>query len=266
MIVLPAIPAIVATVTPIVEAILVAAGIGALFGGATGAVGEVVTGVQEHGSINRAVVESAVHGAAQGAAEGALVGGAFGVVGVAVAPIVPVVGGALQPVIGVIDDVAKPAVDVVGKAVRPVLGAVDDIAGQNLTRAGNAVSSAAKGVGGTLAVPYRTVTAALNARNFRTLPRAVCGGGCLYVMDDPAHALHKIGVTSNPVQRLAKVQRDVQSKLNYVGISPVDDVFKAESKIHRQFAMQNIPHPNHLKGKEWFNSLSPLDVVKVFSN
>ena len=203
MIVLPAIPAIVATVTPIVEAILVAAGIGALFGGATGAVGEVVTGVQEHGSINRAVVESAVHGAAQGAAEGALVGGAFGVVGVAVAPIVPVVGGALQPVIGVIDDVAKPAVDVVGKAVRPVLGAVDDIAGQNLTRAGNAVSSAAKGVGGTLAVPYRTVTAAFEcpqlsyiakSRMWRRVP--VCHG-----RSSPRPSQNRCNLQSRPAPR-----------------------------------------------------------------
>ena len=81
----------------------------------------------------------------------------------------------------------------------------------------------------------------------------------------PAHGLHKIGVTANPVQRLASVQHDVLSKLNYVGITPVDDVFKVESKIHRQFARKNVPHPNHAIGTEWFNSLSSLDLAKVLS-
>ena len=208
---------------PFFEAILVAAGIGALFGGATGAVGEVVTGVQEHGSINRAVVESAVNGAAQGAAEGALVGGAFGVVGVVVAPIVPVVGGSLQPVIGVIDDVAKPAVDVVGKAVRPVLGAVDDIAGQNLTRAGNAASSAAnkvgnshtKSVGQAITSPFKSRGLnSFRARIYQRLPITKPGAddGWVYVMEDAVSGNSKIGLTSNPAKRLKQVRNNVGHK------------------------------------------------------
>ena len=213
------------------EAAAIGAIIGALFGGAAGGAGGVISGVQEHGTFNSEVAIVVVQSAAEGAAEGALFGGAFGAVGVVAAPILPVVGGALQPALGVVDDVAKPVVDLVGKAAKPVLSAVDDIAGSTLTRAGAAVNSAANGVGRTLAAPSRMVSAALNGRNFLTLPRAVCSGGCLYVMDDAANAASKIGVTTNPARRIVDVQRQVGSKLTYVGIMPVDDAFAVEALL-----------------------------------
>ncbi len=259
------IPAIIAGAGAILKPILIAAGIGALFGAGTSGVGEAVTGIQEHGTFNREVAANTFHAATQGAAEGALIGGAFGAVGIVAAPLAPVVGGAIQPALGVVDDVAKPVVDVVGKAVKPVLGAIDDIVGPTLKRAGSAASSAVNGIGRTLAAPSRIVNARVNAANFRTSSRAVCSGGCLYVMDDPAHGLRKIGVTTNPAKRIYGVQRDVRSKLNYVGISPVDDAFKVEKSLHRQFVSQNVRHPNHLQGREWFNNLSPYNVANVLS-
>ncbi len=209
------IPAILAGLAAIAEPILIGIGLGALFGGGIAGVGTAVSGVQEHGTFNSEVASVTLQSAAEGAAEGALVGGAFGAVSVVVAPIAPV----LQPALGVVDDVAKPVVDVVRRAANPVLNAVDDIAGKVITR-------------------------------FRPAPNA----GSLYVMDDAANAVSKIGITNNPARRIAEVQRQVGgSKLNYVGIMPVDDMRVAERALHRRFASQNVRHPNHPQGREWFN-------------
>lgn len=221
------IPAILAGLAAIAEPILIGAGLGALVSGGIAGVGTAVSGVQEHGTFNGEVASVALQSAAEGAAEGALVGGAFGAVSVVAAPIVPVV---LRPVAGVVDDVARPVVDVVRRAAKPVLNAVDDIAGKILTRFGAA-------------------------------PKA----GSLYVMDDAANAVSKIGVTKRPPQfRIAEVGRQVGSKLNYAGIQPVDDAFAAERSWHRYFASQNIRHPNHLQGREWFK-LSELDKASIFA-
>lgn len=258
--------------TAIAQHALIGAGLGALFSGGIAGVGTAVSGVQEHGTFNGEVASVTLQSAAEGAAEGALVGGAFGAVSAVAAPIVPVV---LQPVLGVVDDVAKPAlgvvddaakpvVDVVRRAAKPVLDAVDDIAGKAFASVGAAASSIANGVGRTLSAPSRMVNAAWNGRNFQTLPKDFCIKGCLYVMDDAANAISKIGVTTNPARRIADVQRQVGSKLNYAGIQPVDDAFAAESALHRHFVSQNIRHPNHLQGTEWFN-LSGLDKASVFA-
>ncbi len=69
------IPAIIAGAGAILKPILIAAGIGALFGAGTSGVGEAVTGIQEHGTFNREVAANTFHAATQGAAEGALIGG-----------------------------------------------------------------------------------------------------------------------------------------------------------------------------------------------
>lgn len=259
-------------VAPIVLAVIAQAGLGALFGGGIDAVGTAVSGVQEHGTFNKEVASITLQSAAEGAAEGALIGGAFGAVGGVAAPIAPVVlrpvvgvvDDVAKPVVGAVDDVAKPVVDVVRKAAKPVLDAVDDIAGKAFARVGAAASSIANGVGRTLSAPSRMVNAAWNGRNFRTLPKDFCSDGCLYVMDDAANAISKIGVTTNPARRIADVQRQVGSKLNYAGIQPVDDAFAAESALHRHFVSQNIRHPNYLQGTEWFN-LSGLDKASIFA-
>ena len=265
-------PAIAAGLAAIVKPILISGVGGAIVSGGVAGVGTAVSGVQEYGTFNSEVASVALQSAAEGAAEGALVGGAFGAVGVVAAPIVPavlqpvlsVVDDATKPALGVVDDAAKPVVDVVRKAAKPVLDAVDNIAGKALARVGAAASSIANGVGRTLSAPARMVNAAWNGRNFQTLPKDFCINGCLYVMDDAANAISKIGVTTNPAKRIADVQRQVGSKLNYAGIQPVDDVFAAESALHRHFASQNIRHPNHLQGREWFN-LSELDKASIFA-
>ena len=67
MIILPAIPAIVAALAPVVKATLISAGIGAAVGGGIGAVGGAVDSYHEHGEINREVLDDAAHGALNGA-------------------------------------------------------------------------------------------------------------------------------------------------------------------------------------------------------
>ena len=250
------IPAIAAGLAAIAEPILIGAGLGALFSGGIAGVGTAVSGVQEHGTFNGEVASVTLQSAAEGAAEGALVGGAFGAVGAVAAPIVPVV---LQPVLGVVDDVARPVVGVVDDVAKLVVGAVDDVASKFRAM----VNPIAKNVGRASGTPSRMASAALNARNFRNLPKDFCtGGGCLYVMDDAANAVSKIGITKRPPKfRFDEVQRQVGSKLNYVGIMPVDDARVAERVLHRHFASQNVRHP---QGTEWFN-LSGLDKASVFA-
>ena len=251
--------AIAAGLAAIAKPILISAGLGALVSGGINAVGTAVSGVHEHGTFNSEVASVTFQSAAEGATEGALIGGAFGAVSVVAAPIMPVV----QPALNVVDDVAKPVVDIVRKAAKPVLNVVDDIAGPTLRRISAAASSTANNVGRTLAAPFRMVSAALNGRNFLKLPRDVCIRGCLYVMDDAANAVSKIGVTTNPARRISAVQRQVSSKLNYAVITPVGNAYAAERALHRHFASRNIPHPNYSQGREWFN-LSGLDVKSIF--
>lgn len=265
MIILPALSAVIGLLVTILEPILISVGIGAAVGGGIGAVGGVVEGYREHGEINSEVVAVVVENTAHGAADGILWGGVFGVVGVIAAPIMPLVGGAIRPVVAVADDVTKPVVELVGKAVKPILGAVDDITGPTFSGVRSTTSSAAYAVANKLAAPNKIVNAAQNASNFRTLPRAVCSGGCIYIMDDTANGLSKVGVTTNPQRRLADVSRQVSSDVRYISVAPIDDAYAAEAALKRQFVSKNVPHPNHATGTEWFSGLSPMDVATAMS-
>jgi len=227
---------IAAGLAAIAEPILAAAGIGALIGGGIGAVGGAVSGVQEHGTFNSEAAIVTVHSAAEGAAEGALVGGAFGAVGVAAAPIMPAAGAAAQPALGLVDDIVRPIIGAIDDIARLIIGAVDDLVSPVLRQFGLVADDVAS-----------------------------CSiGGCLYVMDDAAHAISKIGITNNPARRIGEVQRQVGSKLNYVGVMPVDDARAAERAWHQHFVNQNVRHPNHLQGTEWFR-LSASDKAFIFA-
>lgn len=247
MIILPAIGAIVAAVAPLVEAALVAAGIGAVVGGAVCGISGAASNIHEHGSLNRERAISTAHGAAECAVEGAVVSAIIAPAGIVIAP-------AIAPALQIVDDVAQPAIQVIDDLAKPVFQVVDDAVGPTLRRARHTVTA-----------PVRAISAKLNARNYRSLPDNVCSGGCLYIMDDAAHGANKIGVTNSPARRLAEVQRDVNSQLNYVAITPVDDVYQVEAALHRHFTSKNIIHPNHTTGTEWFSGLSPMDVATVLS-
>ncbi len=247
MIILPAIPAIVAALTPLAKAALVSAGIGAAVSGGMGAVGEGVASYQKHGEINREVLDDAARGAFEAGKDGAMVGFVIG-------PVAPLFAPVIAPAIHVVDDIVAPVIQIADDAAQPVIHVIDDAVGPTLRRAGRTVT-----------VPARAISAKLNARNYRSLPDDLCSRGCLYIMDDPANGLTKIGVTTNPQQRIADVSRQVGSDLRYVSISPVDDAFVKEAALKRQFVSKNVPHPNYVKATEWYSGFNPMDVATVLS-
>ena len=234
------IPAIGVIIQQVVQAVAVGAVIGAVTGAGAGAVVEVVAGVQEHAEINREVVDDAASGALNGAANGALFGGAFGPVAL----------------------VAGPAMTVAGNVAGHAVGTIDDVARPILTGLGGSASTTAISVGRTISAPYRIGRAAWHARFYKSMPKAACSGGCIYVMDDATRGASKIGVTTNPARRIVDVQRNVGSELQYVGIMPIDDAFAAEAALHRQFASQRA---YQMPGREWFG-LSPLDKAYVLGS
>ena len=227
-----------AIVQKVLEASIVGAEIGALFGGAIGAGTEAVSGVQEHGQVNRDVLDNVAQAAITGGKDGALVGGVFGGVGAAAGPVT----GSFAHIV---DDIAGPA-------------------GRALGGAGAAAKTVGRAISAT--TPYRVGRALFAARYYsKQQLKTLCNLDCVYIMDDAANAVSKIGVSKDPATRLAAVQNTVGSRLILVGASPVDDAFAVESQLHRLFAHKNVPHPNHATGTEWFRDLSPADVVTIFS-
>ena len=167
-----------------------------------------------------------------GAAHGALSGAAFGVVS--------------QLVIGAHN--RRPLEDVVSDALNGAAhGAI----------AGAFVGGAFGAIGATLHI----ARSAHLAHNFQHLEKAANGKKYLYTQVDPAANLTKIGVTDDPVRRIAEVSRDVGSNLNYTSVTPLDNAFSAEAALHQQFSSLNVPHPNHATGKEWFTGVGSLDVA-----
>lgn len=134
----------------------------------------------------------------------------------------------------------------------------------------NALHGAAQGaisgavVGGAIGAIGATIHVARGAhlaQNFKHLEKAANGQKYLYTQVDPAANLTKIGVTDDPVRRIAQVSKDVGSNLNYTSITPVDNAFQVEAALHRQFSSLNVPHPNHPTGSEWFGGVDSLDVA-----
>ncbi|MCY4537689.1 MAG: GIY-YIG nuclease family protein [Chloroflexi bacterium] len=307
MIVLPAIPAIVAALTPIVQAAAVSAAIGGLFGAGAGAVGCGIDGAREHGEINHDVVEDSAHCAVDEGAKGALVGGALGpVIGVmapaatsviapAAAPVINVVDDVAAHAIGTVDDLAKPVLSAADDIVRPVIGAADDVAQPALHRVGNVVKSVASdvkskarpaidavdnairpvvnkvgdvanSVGGSITTRINWARNTLNARLFNRLPDASATERYVYVMDDAANGLQKIGMTTKkPSIRLTRVANDAKRKLDYVCIIRTDKNSGLEGLLHGQFAGQKTPHPTpNYKSTEWF-ALSAAQIAAACS-
>ena len=272
MIILPAIPAIVAALAPVVKATLVSVGIGAAVGGGIGAVGGAVGGYQEHGEINREVLDDAARGAFDGAKDGALFGGIFGPVAPAIAPIVAP---AVAPVLQVVDDVARPVLQLADDAARPVIQAADDVvwpatlavddaaavAGSAaivddatspfFSRVRQRLSAATGGIGS----GFRLARNKLNARFFTRLSTGSGNNGYVYVMDDvTTPGRYKIGKTIDPPTRIKAVQNDLSKtiggKVDYTCIIPANNMSGLETSLHKKYAAQNLR--NFPAGTEWF--------------
>ena len=279
MIVLPAIPAIVAALTPIVQAAAVSAAIGGLFGAGAGAVGCGIDGAREHGEINHDVVTQSAHCAAEEAAKGALLGGAFGpVIGVMApaaapvigrviapaAPVIQVIDDAVQPVIGVVDDVARSTVGSIDDAATVAGSAaiVDDTASSLLSRARRKLSAATNGIGSGI----RLARNKLYARFYSRMGDAPATGNYVYVMEDAATGLHKIGTTTKqPKIRLDQISNDVKNKVDYVCIIKTDNSSGLERVLHHMFSSQRTTHPIPHSGEtEWF-TLSAAQIAAACS-
>lgn len=264
MIVLPALGAIVAAVAPLVEAALIGAGIGAALSGAACGIGGAVSGIHEHGSIDKEIAVSTAHRAAECAAEGALVGGITGPVVVVVAPVVApaaqVIDDVARPVFHIADNVARPVFQAADDAVRPVMQAVDDAVRPLM----NKVGESTKSVGKAIAAPFNHARNALNARFFNHLPKTSGSSGYVYVIDDVRYAgRYKIGMTNDPARRHAELQKQLGRRLDFTCIIPTSNMRMLESAIHATFASQNLPNTG--TGQEFFR-LNPVQVAAACSH
>ncbi len=292
MIVLPAIPAIVAALTPIVQAAAVAAGIGGLIGAGTGAVGCAISGMREHREINHEVAVKSARCAAQDAAQGALIGGAFGIFGPVIAPgaaitlnaVDDVAGAAFQviddaakPLIEVVDDVAKPIVtkrnymtipivNAADDATKPVLGAPGNVVRPALNKVGKAVKS----VGSSVVSKFNRAQNAWNTFFVNRLPKGSGNKGYVYLMDDvTTPGRYKIGKTIDPPTRLKSVQSNLNTKTTTGGkvqfkcIISTKDMKTLEDALLEQFKPQNLP--NFDAGTEWF-TLTAAQVAAACSH
>jgi len=114
---------------------------------------------------------------------------------------------------------------------------------------------------GAIGAAVHIARGAHHAHNFQHLKKAANGKKYLYTIGDPATNLTKIGVTDNPVRRIAEVSRDVGNNVHYTSVMPMDNAFKAEAALHQQFSAANAPHPFHATGTEWFSGVGSLDVA-----
>ena len=279
MIILPALPAIVAALTPIAKTMLISAGIGAAVSGAACGIGGAVGGYQEHGELNRDVAINTAHQAAECAGEGALVGGLVGVAAPVVFPavvapgFVHVVPAAIAPAIQIVDDVARPVMQAADDAVRPVAQAIDDVARPATQAVDDAISPAtdkvgngAKSFGHAIASPWNRALNAFRARIYKRLPITEVGAddGWVYVMEDTTTGIRKIGHTSNPEQRLKGVQSTVGHKnVRYTCIIHSGDNKGLERFLHKRFEHQKLPNTG--EGTEWF-ALSAAQVATACSH
>ena len=246
MIILPAIGAIVAAVAPLVEAALVAAGIGAVIGGAACGIGTAANGVHSQGALNQEIATSAVHRAGECAVEGAMVGAVFAPAGVLVAPVVaPAVGAALSTV----DDVARPVIQVVDDVAGPVVKQVGKNAHATVMSIEKAGTSALKGLQKGLPTPVR-----------RMLPKTTRSTGYVYVMDDAGSGAQKIGLSVDPKRRLGEIKSPSGAKPKIVCTIPTYNMKALEGSLHATFATQNLPNTG--AGREWFN-LSSTQVKAI---
>lgn len=237
MIILPALGAIVAALAPIVEAALVAAGIGAVIGGAACGIGTAANGVHSHGALNQEIATSAVHRAGECAVEGAMTGAVMAPAGVLLAPLVaPAVGVALSTV----DDVARPVIQVVDDVAGPVAKQVGKSAHATMMSIEKAGTSALRGIKKQLPTAIQ-----------RVLPKTSRSTGYVYVMDDAGSGAQKIGMSVDPKRRLGEIKSPSGAKPKIVCTIPTYNMKALEDSLHTAYATQNLPNTG--AGREWFN-------------
>ncbi len=252
MIVTPLLAGLIALFQQALEGAAIGALLGALFGGAIAGGGEAITCFQEHGESNQACLEDAAESAGEGALEGAVggavTGGAFAFAG----PI-------LQPIFAVIDDFFRSIFSALDDVAQGVSGAIDD--------ALTGIRKVADDIIGGIRGFFNRMRNFHNARNFNSMANAPEGTRYVYLMEDSANGMHKIGMTTKtPPNRLNKVASEAKSKLDYTCIIQTDKNSGLEGKLHRMFSDQKVSHPTpNYNSTEWF-VLSAAQVAAACSH
>ncbi|MCY3796387.1 MAG: GIY-YIG nuclease family protein [Chloroflexi bacterium] len=248
MIILPALSGLAALIQLIIEG----AALGALFGSAMGCGAGAISEFQVQGEINKEVagkcVEQAGEEAIVGATTGAVTGGIFGVAGQVMRPILAVIDDFFRSILGWLDD-----------AARSVAGAVDDaVAGIR-----KALESVVKGIRG----QFNRWRNGWNAQHYKTIAEAPEGAKYVYVIDDSATGLKKIGMTKKPpAERLEALKGSLKSELDYTCIIQTEKDSKLEGNLHSLFADQRTNHPIPHSGQtEWF-VLSAVQIAAACSH
>ena len=114
-------------------------------------------------------------------------------------------------------------------------------------------------VGGAVSTAVNLGRSAHLASSIRTLPKTTAPAGYLYMVDDAATGMSKIGITNNPARRLSELQMLLGRNLSFIGIKRVNNARAVESALHTRFAGQNVASAY---GREWFH-LSSFDKAVI---
>lgn len=251
-----AIPAIGILVQQAIQAIAVGAVIGAATGAGVGAVVEGVQSANEHGEINRVVLEDAAHGALNGGKDGALIGGALGPVGLIVGPVI-------APAVQVVDDIAQPVIHVIDDVAKPMVSAVDDVAGPVVKQVGKSLHTTTMSIEKAGISALRSIRRGLPTPVRRLLPKTTRSTGYVYVMDDAGSGAQKIGLSVDPKRRLGEIKSPSGAKPKIVCAIPTYNMKALEVSMHATYASQNLPNTGI--GREWFK-LNPAQVAAACSH
>ena len=243
MIVLP----FLAGISALIKLILEGAVFGAIFGGAIAGGAAAINEYQTHGEINRQAVENIAKQTGEGAVGGAITGGVIGVAGTALHPVLTMIDDFFRSIFGWFDDAAK-----------SVGSAVDDAA--------SGIKKALENVAKSIRGQFNRWRNGWNAQNFKTLKEPPADARYVYVMEDAANGLHKIGMTTkSPPKRLKQIESEAKIKPDYTCIIQTDKNSKLEGELHAIFSNQRTLHPSPHNGRtEWF-ALSAAQVAAACS-
>ena len=150
------------------------------------------------------------------------------------------------PLFNAIDDILRSILSWLDDAARGVAKLADD-AVKGLDDAANSVASGVRGL-------LNRARNGWNARNHTNMPDAPEGNEYVYVMEDSANGVHKIGrTTREPKYRLKEVAREAKSKLDYSCIIETKADSGLEGELHDLFADARTAHPTPgYEATEWF--------------
>ncbi|MYI42130.1 MAG: GIY-YIG nuclease family protein [Chloroflexi bacterium] len=162
------------------------------------------------------------------------------------------------------DDLARPAAQAVDDFTKPLtkrIGAAADDVAKGLDDAANSVTRGVRGL-------IKRERNGWNARNYAAMGKPPAGTRYVYLMEDSANGVHKIGMTTKqtPAQRIQQVAGKSKSKLTYTCIIETPKDAKLEGKLHELFRGAKTAHPTSgYNSIEWF-ALTTAQVAHACSH